>query len=314
MTRMLTKNIFFTVAGTFLLASCGGGGGSTPSPTTPTTPTSNDSLDDIQVSEDFNSFSSIILVKVDGTESIQSSNHAESANAVVEVDTDGSFEVHIANQGTDGDVNFEFDTSGTTRTVTSERTSYSTANMAFSVLRPGVDISIPSSTETINLSYVTFGQWAKTDGTIAANGFESARGYTVFGMPSDTLPTTGSATYDGIVDGFMFQPTVTAGDPDIYSVRGSLAVTANFGTNDMTVNFNNMEFQNNATPATPWVDFTFDGTIAGGAFTGTVSGVPGYTGTLSGDFYGPNAQEIGGTWSVSGPAGEEAAGAFVGEQ
>ncbi|MFC7049137.1 transferrin-binding protein-like solute binding protein [Emcibacter nanhaiensis] len=319
MTRKLSKNLMFTVAGTLLLASCGGGGGSTAAPTAPITPTSNDSLDDIQVSEDFNSFSSIVLVKVEGaTETIDASNHTESANAVVGVNTDGSFDVTISNQGDDGDVNLDFDTTGTTRTVGSEQTIFTQDDSnTLTVLRVGVDIDVPFTTtnETINLSYVSFGQWSKTDGVVSTNGFNTARGYTVFGVTTDNVPTTGTATYRGYVDGFLYQATAVAGDPDVYAVRGSLTATADFGNNTITTDFQDMALSQGS-GFTDWVDFSYEGTIANGMFTGDADAATqgaGYEGTVNGAFYGPNAVEIGGTWELYGN-GQEAAGAFVGEQ
>ncbi|WP_321389112.1 transferrin-binding protein-like solute binding protein [Emcibacter sp.] len=326
MTRIITKKLILTAAGSLFLAACGGGGGSTPAPTTPTLPTSNDSLDDIQVSEDFNSFSSIVLVKVEGaTETVDSSNQTQSSDAVVGVNTDGSFEVTISGQGDDNDVNFDFTFTSAMRTVGTEKTVFQSSNTAFSLLRPGVDVSIPftQTGETINMSYVTYGQWAKTDGTIAANGFDSARGYVIFGVRTDSVPTTGTATYAGAVEGIMFKPTATAGSPEVWGISGRVDIDVDFAAanNNVVATFSKMA-QSVVGTTNDWVNFTMTSDLSNGLFSGAASNftdagsgapVAGYSGTVSGAFYGPNAQEIGGTWSVAGP-GEEAAGAFVGEQ
>ena len=330
MTRKLSKNLMFTVAGTLLLASCGGGGGSTAAPTAPITPTSNDSLDDIQVSEDFNSFSSIVLVKVEGaTETIDSSNESQSSGAVVGVDADlntaTDFTVTIVNQGDDGNnVNFDFafedsmlDTSSATLLK------YVSGDNTLVLAKPGEDLSIPFSAETVNLSYVTYGLWAKSAGTVATNGFDKAFGFVTFGVRTDDVPTNGTANYTGLVIGQMYKPSATPGDPDLYVIDGQVGIDVDFGAanNNVVATFTNMA-QSRIGATDHWVNFTMTGDLSNGLFSGNATDftdaetgdpVAGYSGSVSGAFYGPNAQEVGGTWSVAGP-GEEAAGAFVGEQ
>ncbi|WP_417319381.1 transferrin-binding protein-like solute binding protein [Emcibacter sp.] len=316
------RNILLTAGSVVALAACGGsnGGSSTPPPSTPTPPTSNDRLDQIQASEDFNSLSSVVLVKVEGiTETIDSASQTESAEAVVGLDADvntaADFTITITNQGAGNDVNFDHTFDAADKTVGTRYTQYVDGNQAFVLLRPGVDITIPfhPSGETINLSYVTYGQWAKTDGTVAANGFEKANGFVTFGIRTDSVPTTGEASYEGIAEGVLYRPTATAGSPDQLSLLGRVEISANFGTNTVVSEFR--DFQATGVGGGAWVEFDSTGTLSNGAFSGAASNFSagGYSGTVSGAFYGPNAQEVGGVWSISGP-GEEAAGAFAGEQ
>jgi hypothetical protein len=59
---------------------------------------------------------------------------------------------------------------------------------------------------------------------------------------------------------------------------------------------------------------TLNYTAGSNQFTGNVSTVGGLTGTATGRFYGPTAQEIGGTFGVTGAGVTTYGGAFGGKQ
>lgn len=187
------------------------------------------------------------------------------------------------------------------------------------------------------LNYTLLGAWtyAPASGGISYLGIAGTGAAT----PAANVPTSGSATYigggssKGGVVGAYFVPsgtgTIAAG-----SLTGSVSATANFATNAISGTMTNMT----ATPtsggaATPWNDVSFSGAITRSAgatvpFNGTTSasaapvgaGSAGFsssaTGLINGGFTGPNAQEIGATWTLTDPTaaggGRTAIGGFAG--
>jgi len=146
--------------------------------------------------------------------------------------------------------------------------------------------------------YQSFGVWANTFGgntTASAGSFGS---YTV----GSSIPKTGSATYTGLLAGL-----INNGGPR-YFVAATMSAGVNFSTrqiNFLTTNslistsLNGTYTSNNA--------LNLHGTLSYAAntnsFSGTVtntgdSGIPVLSGTASGQFYGPAAQEIGGVISM----------------
>jgi hypothetical protein len=186
------------------------------------------------------------------------------------------------------------------------------------------------------LTYTLLGAWTY----VPASGGVSYFGSVAAGSatPAGSVPTTGSATYtgngaNGGVGGAYFVPsgtgTIAAG-----SLQGNLSMTANFATNAVNGSMTNMT----ATPtgggaSTPWNDVSLSGsisrssgpvtaingtTVAGAAPAG--AGTAGFssaaTGRFFGGFFGPNADEVGGTWTLTDPnaagGGKTAFGAFGG--
>lgn len=162
-----------------------------------------------------------------------------------------------------------------------------------------------------NQSYVTLGAW---NSTTAAPGFHGMTyGLSVFGIrtAASAVPTTGSGTYTGLTLGYL-----DAGNT-FYQLTGDVQIDVDFGTSGVTGAFTNLIKENSVTGGlSAWRDFTATGSITAGTslFTGTTQTIDTLlSGKVSGGFYGPAAQEIGGIWSLSG-AGETAVGSFVGKQ
>jgi len=156
--------------------------------------------------------------------------------------------------------------------------------------------------ETSKLSWTTYGSWG-------AYGTATSRiGHYVtgFATPVASVPTTGSATYKGNVAGNVWRPEAGPqfGIEGVY-LSGDATVQANFGTGALTGSLTNM-YANGV----PWNSVSLAGTISGGqnSFSGTSAVIStaagGYlltssaTGTFSGLFFGPNAQELGAVWTL----------------
>ena len=158
-----------------------------------------------------------------------------------------------------------------------------------------------ASAPLIALSYVHYGQWRRTS---TASGTTSVNDtYLVFGTKSpSSAVSTGSGSYSTIVDGTFVDKTGS------YAVSGTGTFTANFGATGGTLAYSTTA---NATPETSGTAFSF-GTMNGtgsiatrsASFRGTGStNGSGYAMDVAGSFYGPAAQEIGGTFRIRGNNG-----------
>ncbi len=123
--------------------------------------------------------------------------------------------------------------------------------------------------------------------------------YLVYGFKTDkaSMPTSGTASYATLLDGTYFDPSRS------YDIDGTGSLTANFGTGGLT-------FSAVATgtpqsgPALAFGTLSGSGSIraANSSFTAS-GGNATYKIDMSGYFYGPGADEIGATFSLTGPKG-----------
>ena len=127
-----------------------------------------------------------------------------------------------------------------------------------------------------SLSYSRFGAYFGADKTDAeiANGSRSTQTNKVFSMGQVTtnMPTTGTAVYNGL------------------SLGSSTGNTYDRGTSRFNVNFGAKTISGAVTNAAYSIDLR--GTISGASFSGAHNGV-----NMSGNFYGPNAAELGGVYN-----------------
>lgn len=166
-------------------------------------------------------------------------------------------------------------------------------------------------------SYTQIGSWGQCSANCIAGTTTEVVGIFVRGEATApaNIPTTGSFTYNGTAFGVG---TDSAGN--VASGLSNMAANANFASRSIA-------FSTSGTVITPSAtgvgvsDPTFDmvGTLTYAAgqnlFTGTVtagSGVTAQTGTATGRFNGPAAQEIGGVFSLSG-SGRSLIGGFTGK-
>lgn len=163
-----------------------------------------------------------------------------------------------------------------------------------------IDFTEPSSpsqgyyadVDGLEFEYQTFAAWINAGGTNVAAGS--------FGMytNSGALPSSGSASYSGATAGHFVD---ASGQP--FLTTSTLAITTDFSTATITTagtqasNFNSGTVSNAAN-----LDFTGSGLVSGNTFMANVTG-SGVSGTADGYFYGPVADEVGGTFTASGPDG-----------
>ena len=158
--------------------------------------------------------------------------------------------------------------------------------------------------------FVTSGTWEQP-GDDGAVDF----GHLVYGQRTDPneMPLTGSATYNGTIRGHLLRQNT------VEILRGGMSMQTDFasGRVDMSLDAN-IAYRNGegGTEYIDYAEFTGVGSIDDAAFSGTMTGtldrdageaggVEALDGSFDGEFFGPTAQEAGGTFEFSG---EDAAG------
>lgn len=158
------------------------------------------------------------------------------------------------------------------------------------------------------LTYTRYGIWAEgpLDGVNAIGGSVGAfaGGFETPGA----VPTSGSATYVGQTIGTLAN---IGAQSDTYLLDGRSTVAANFAEQSVTSTFDQMEAAQILDDGTlgvpqPWNSFTSTAAITGNDFAGEVDSItpsaisPDMTeGGVVGTFFGPNAEEVGGTWLLT---------------
>lgn len=184
---------------------------------------------------------------------------------------------------------------------------------AHAVMINPLDQQVPPVPE-LAWNYQSFGYWL-----VVASGTSTIAGAISFGSPTtvSALPVAGTATYSGLSSGIYINQ---AGSEFVYGAKMQSIVdfgparSVVFSTTDATLSL----LSGSPPVAAPALDLTGNLTIAAGAnqFSGPVSapGTPGLTGTATGRFYGPTAQEIGGIFSLKGSGPQTMLGGFGGKQ
>jgi hypothetical protein len=168
----------------------------------------------------------------------------------------------------------------------------------------GLAIVLDGTTLPAGWNYQSFGVWAQvTTSTSFQSGAVSAGVMT----PGSAVPTTGTAVFTGIANGFFVQ--YIGGVPPGTASTTTASMIANVNFASRTIGFSTTGSMqtplNGSAPfSQPLLDMAGTWTYSAGSnsFTGSVTAT-GMSGTASGRFYGPAAQEIGGTFSLSGSSG-----------
>ena len=164
------------------------------------------------------------------------------------------------------------------------------------------------------LNYADVTGWAHDINDSAGDAIKRYRGHNVHGDATENMPATGSATYEGrlYADGWdVNQPDESLGRTRF---GGALTLQANFANAEISGQFDNLsirgpgESQYEALASGNSFEIS-NGAISGSGFTADWTGmdtnassapgdsVRGFSGTMSGGFYGPAAAEVAGTLS-----------------
>lgn len=162
-----------------------------------------------------------------------------------------------------------------------------------------------AQTNPIGLKYTNFGLWSSGPAAVplgaAAIGFVTNAG---------DLPTTGTARYEGQAIGLGVEAGVGFG------IAGMVSLEANFGTGALTGLFHDMVRSDQNQNLSTFEDMAVAASINAGTstYSGTLSSTrQGFSsGDVEGAFFGPNAEETGGTWRLKADSGDDAYGGSYG--
>jgi len=162
-------------------------------------------------------------------------------------------------------------------------------------------------------NYQTFGVWLTGEGTGSGYGGAASVGSIT---PVSGIPATGSATFTGYSAGYY---TAATGQP--YLSAANMTATANFGTRSIAFNTTNTQISAfNGTGTSAQSGLNLSGTLnyssGSNTFSGTLTSANSQlSGSANGQFYGPTATEIGGTYAVKASTGVQSmAGGFGGKR
>ncbi|NOD77259.1 MULTISPECIES: transferrin-binding protein-like solute binding protein [unclassified Ruegeria] len=228
------------------------------------------------------------------TREVAVQNQSIPSNSTVTVDTSGGNIIAFTGSATGSNVTLD------SRTGDTVQQGAVTAVFNSPDRDKGALLIDPSRTR---FEYQTFGTWIEgreqTSGSAAAGSYGSV-------TPTADMPTGRSASYQGISTG-----VARLSDGFQYQTSSEITVTTDFSTATIASSDTNANSLVVGVPdrAAPELDFTGAGSVSNSGFTATISG-PGTNGEAYGVFYGPNAEEVGGTFQASGANGVSHIGSF----
>ncbi len=173
--------------------------------------------------------------------------------------------------------------------------------------RNSSSVAVMAQPIDLGWDYQTFGIWETGRDSTGSRQF----GAMSVGAPTigTAIPGAGTPTFTGYATGSYVNAAGTG-----TTVFAALTVGANFGTQTLTFNTTNTQTSSDWITFTPNGDLNLSGTLNyapnTNSFTGSVSSVGGLTGNSTGQFYGPNAEELGGVFLLQGGGVETYAGAY----
>ena len=188
-------------------------------------------------------------------------------------------------------------------------------NVTAMVTANGQNFSLSANPSAFGWDYQTFGVWTTASGT----GFGTVGAATVGAETAiAAIPTSGTGVYVGVGGGRYADSNGVA-----LFVGSDMTATTDFTARSIVFSTTNTRTSPDLITSTSNANLNLSGTltysVGTNQFTGAVTSVGGgpanaaMTGTSTGKFYGPAAQEIGGTFTVSnGNAGF--IGAFGGKR
>jgi len=160
-------------------------------------------------------------------------------------------------------------------------------------------LALAADPSALGWEYQSFGVWST--GRVSGTG---SAGVMSVGAPTAgaAIPTSGTATFTGKSIGFYTDVT-----GDGHATFSGLTVNANFANRTLGLSTSGTIKTHDYVTTSPASNLNLTGTLtyAAGAnsFAGTLTNGSTLTGTSSGRFYGPNAQELGGVFILQAGSG-----------
>jgi hypothetical protein len=168
----------------------------------------------------------------------------------------------------------------------------------------GTGVVIDGVSTPLGWNYQTFGVWEQPISSTAIQAGAISAGTVT---PASAVPTTGSATFTGLANAFFVN---NLGNPFFVSAQMSATATWSAAT---TLAFNTtgtqtVDLNTGVAASAPQLNLSSTSPLTYNSslnrFTGPVSAVGvSISGTATGRFYGPAAEEIGGVFSLTGTGG-----------
>lgn len=157
--------------------------------------------------------------------------------------------------------------------------------------------------ENDSYNYLSWGTWSTELSASNKTVVDGSRWIAGKLTPTTSMPSSGTATYNGTVQGMSYESGA------LKTLNGTHTMNANFASGTITGTMNINYASSSASYATTNLNAV---SISGNGFAGGLNGTDN-TGSIKGSFYGPAANEIGGTWALS-KTGSSAAGIFAGKK
>lgn len=242
------------------------------------------------------------------------SNRVTSLSAVTPFTSGASY---VGNIDANGDTTKAVFTSATGTSITVDTANggrfLNAGNFSAGVTANDQDFVLSAIPQAFGWDYQTFGVWTTGQGTASGTAGVATIGAETAGLD---IPRTGTGTFTGVSGGAYVDST---GSNTL--VSSEMTATANFETRSIAfATTNTRDFFSNANMSILNTTGTLNYDAGVNQFTGAVSTVGGgasnaaMTGSATGKFYGPTAQEIGGTFAVSGGGTTGYLGAFGGKR
>lgn len=310
---MSRKSMFAGAVACLLLSGCGGGGdaaGPAFIPPPPENAQKNSTLTDIRYSETFGGNAAVVQYKLSrttGAATLRTPNATSSTDGAA-IRFDPASQTYTVTTGILAPVSFGSANKVAERsngTLTSYEKSGGGVQENLVLFNPG------AGNAQIALTYTSYGAYQR----IADNGdLDVDTAFFAFGIrtTADQMPRSGSATYTTQIDGQFADPT------GAYVLGGDSDFAADFSSSTFSFYMRPVGQHVVSGQLKYFDDQRINGQIQAGAagghvFTGNNHGRPGYSAAVGGYFYGPNAAEIGGTFTLTGNDGF-GVGAVVGKK
>ena len=268
----------------FSLSACSGGGGSsTPTPRP----------DELPLPENGNGTVSIDGAAVVITFSVDASDQV--TQRVISGEVESTHKLTSANNNI---VGAEFEATGSSVSLDRPDGRRRLGNVALVgvTTTDEIDDALIIDREAANqrFKYQTFGAWLM--GAEPGRAGPGSFGAGTYGEPTSTnnVPSSGTATYSGASIGGGWDV-----DERYYATTSEISVTTDFRTAMITSsNTHGQNLDTDEIAAVPELNFSGTGNVTGAGFEATINGVEITNGKAYGHFYGPNAEEVGGTFGA----------------
>jgi hypothetical protein len=175
--------------------------------------------------------------------------------------------------------------------------------------RNSTSVAVMANPIDLGWEYQSFGVWETGLGTSSRTFGAMSVGAPTIGT---AIPGSGTASFTGYATGSYVNVAGTGA-----TVLADVTVGADFATQTLTFSTQNSRTSTDWSTFTLNPDLNLSGTLtytAGtNSFTGPVNG-SGLAGNSTGQFYGPNAEELGGVFFLKGSGVEAYAGAYGAKQ